>query len=83
MRIGNLLNANQRLSFLWPKELPFLLCVGTQNLGKNNSRRLFTSSVFTLKNKKILFLSLFWKKFPSKNCEISFKCPLRILIKLR
>ena len=40
-------------------------------------------SASILKNKKILFQSLFWKKFPSKNCEISFKFPLRNLIKLR
>ena len=26
----------------YDKELPFLLCVGTQNLDKNNSHRLFT-----------------------------------------
>ena len=42
-----------------------------------------TLSASILKNKKILFQSLFWKKFPSKNCEISFKFPLRNLIKLR
>ena len=66
MRIGNLLNANQRLSFLWPKELPFLLCVGTQNLGKNNSRRLFTSSVSTLKTKRSFFSPYFGRNFLQK-----------------
>ena len=46
-------------------------------------RMCFRLSASTFKNQKILFSSLFWSKFPSKNCEISFKFPLNNLIKLR